>query len=133
MLTTLRPEPINHWSALTEAEQDQTLQSLSLVFNRTERVILCTRYKYALKPRSRTVSKHLREYHSVTAGARKGLDKFIQSLILSDPEKLGARTDGCEPQLHLAVHTSYAYSNCRYKTTSLELMDQHFSKTHAAG
>jgi hypothetical protein len=133
MFTTFRSEPSNHWSALTQVEQDHKLQSLGLAFERTERVILCTLCKYALRPGSRTVSKHLGECHSAPAGARKGLNGFIQSLALSDPEKLRPRTDGCTPHPHLAVHTGCACSICEYKTTSLELMGRHFSKTHAAG
>jgi hypothetical protein len=133
MFTTFRSEPSNHWSAPTEVEQEQKLHSLGLAFDKLERVILCTICKYALKPGSRTVSKHPGECHSVPAGARKGLDALIQSLNVSDPERLKPRIDGCTPHPHLAIQIGCACSICEYKTTSLEPMGRHFSKTDAAG
>ena len=133
MFTTFQFEPRNDWGDFTETEQDHKLQSLGLLLDRTDRVILCTLCKYALKPGSRTVSKHLGESHHVPASARKGLDAFIQSLRLLDPEQLRPRADGGVPHPHLAIHTGCACSVCKYKTTSLELMGRHVSKMHDPG
>jgi hypothetical protein len=69
------PSAVHSWKSLSSQELGQKLTSLSLVLDREEKVIICTKCRYALKP-SDVVSKHLREKHGISAKERHGLNGF---------------------------------------------------------
>jgi hypothetical protein len=69
------PSAVHSWKSLSSQELGQKLTSLSLVLDREEKVIICTKCRYALKP-SDVVSKHLREKHGTSAKERHGLNGF---------------------------------------------------------
>lgn len=92
---------VRSWKSLSGQELRQRLTSLGLVLDREEKVIICMKCQYALKP-SDAVSKHLGDKHEISAKARHGLNAFVKQLQLPDPNKLEPRPDGCEPHPNLA-------------------------------
>jgi hypothetical protein len=110
---------------LSTVEIDSKLPSLGLYYNSTELVLICTRCKYALKPSDRAVSKHLGEKHGISRQAQQGLNHFVQSLALPDPNHLPLQRDGTEPHTHLVVKVGAACRNCKFRSTSVELIQRH--------
>ncbi|KAK3680383.1 hypothetical protein LTR37_021276 [Vermiconidia calcicola] len=82
------------WKALPLADIDRKLTSLGLHLDRDERTMICITCEDSLKSSGEAVSKHLWEKHEVPTGARKGLNAFVRSLGLPDPNKLELRPDG---------------------------------------
>lgn len=117
-----------NWKTLPQAHLDRKLTTLGLHLDRTERVIICIQCKYSLQPSGEAVSKHLWEKHKVPAEARRGLNPFVRSLQLPDPNKLDLRHDGCAPHPYLAIQSGAACKRCNYRSTSLDLMQRHLSK-----
>ena len=76
------------------------------------------------------MSKHLWEKHQIPTEAREGLNPFVKSLRLPNPNKLELRRDGSAPHPHLAIKSGAACKQCDYRSTSLDLMRRHMSKTH---
>ena len=91
------PQP--PWTSLPAAEVVRRLIALGLYLNAPERAVICTRCQYALQPAGEAVSKHLWEKHTVPTEARDGLNAFIRSLDLPNPNSLDQRGDGCTPTL----------------------------------
>jgi len=105
------------------------MASLGLVLDREEKVIICMKCQYALKP-SDVVSKHLGDKHEISAKARHGLNAFVKQLQLPDPNKLEPRPDGCAPHPNLATKSGVTCGQCNYRSTSLDLAQRHLAKTH---
>jgi len=114
--------------SLSGQELCQKLTSLGLVLDIQEKVIICTKFQYALKP-SDAVSKHLGDKHEINAKARHGLNAFVKQLQLPDPNKLEPRPDGCAPHPNLATKSGASCGQCNYWSTSLDLAQRHIAKT----
>jgi hypothetical protein len=54
-----RLERTDVWIHLPNEEVNRRLSSIGLALYELDRVLVCTRYKYALQPSRQTVSKHL--------------------------------------------------------------------------
>jgi len=54
----------------------------------------------------------------------------MKHLSLPDPSQLALPPDHSAPHPHLAVHTGGACRHCESRSTSLELVRRHLSKTH---
>lgn len=126
---TLASELLSWRTLSSTVEIDSKLSSLGLYYDRTELALICTRCKCALQPSDRAVSKHLGEKHGITRQARQGLNHFVQSLALPDPNDLPLRRDGTEPRPHLVVKVGAACCDCDFRSTSVELVQRH-RKTH---
>jgi hypothetical protein len=120
---------VRSWKCLSGQDLRQKLTSLSLDLDRDEKVIICIKGQYALKP-SDAVSKHLGDKHEISAKARHGLNAFVKQLQLPDPNKLEPRPDGCTPHSNLATKSGVACGQCNYRSTSLDLVQRHLAKTH---
>jgi hypothetical protein len=120
---------VRNWKSLSGQELYQRLTSLGLVLDTEEKVIICTKCRYALKP-SDAVSKHLGDRHDTSAKARHGLSAFVKQLQLPDPSRLEPRPDGCAPHPNLATKSGVACGQCNYRSTSLDLVQRHIAKTH---
>lgn len=106
----LPPLIVRSWKSLSSEELGQKLTSLGLIFDRKEKVIICTKCQYALKP-SDAVSKHLGDKHEINAKERHGLHASVEQLQLLDPKKLEPRPDGFAPYPCLAtIRVWLAYS-----------------------
>ena len=110
------------------------LVSLGLTISDPERALICTREacRYALQVHDKRVSRHLWEKHQIPKCERKGLDRYIASLHLSDPRQLPPRADGSDPDPHLATQVGFTCRICRDKSVSLKLTDQHIRRSHGA-
>jgi hypothetical protein len=120
---------VRSWKCLSGQELRQKLTSLGLALDREEKVIICMKRQYALKP-SNAVSKHLGDKHEIRAKARHGLNAFVKQLQLPDPSRLETRPDGCAPHPNLATKSGVACGQCNYRSTSLDLAQRHLAKTH---
>ena len=114
---------------LSGQELHRRLTSLGLVLDTEEKVLICTKCQYALKP-SDAVSKHLGNRHEVSEKARHGLNAFVKQLQLPDPYRLEPRPDGCAQHANLATKSVVACEQCNYRTTSLDLAQRRLAKTH---
>ena len=94
------------------ARLDSKLSSLGLYYIRTKPALICAWGKYALQPSNRAVSKHVGEKHGISRQARQGLNHFVQSLYLPDPNHLSLRRDGTELHPHLVVKVGGACRDC---------------------
>ena len=117
-------------NVFTRAEADGQLAVLGLYWDRAAAVIICEPSQYALQTKGDRVSRHLGEKHEVSREARAGLTAFIKQLGLPDPNKLDLRPDGLAPHPHLAIQAGASCKWCDYRSTSLELVNRHFSKMH---
>lgn len=54
----------------------------------------------------------------------------MKHLGLPDPSQLDPQPDHCAPHPHLTVHLGGACRHCDHRSTSLELIRRHLSKTH---
>jgi hypothetical protein len=120
------------WKSLSGQELHQRLTSLGLVLDTQEKVIICTKCQYALKP-SDAVSKHLGDRHDISTRARHGLSAFVKQLQLPDPSRLEPRPGGCASHPNLATKSGVACRQCDYRSTSLDLVQRHLAKTHGEG
>ena len=114
----------------TAAEAETRLAAVGLYWDRDAGVIICTTCKYSLQTKGERVSRHLGEKHSVPVQARAGLNTLIAQLALLDPNQLDLRPDWAAPHPYLAVQTGASCKRCDYRSTSLELVKRHVSKTH---
>jgi len=89
-----------HWRELTAETVVNRLISLFLYLNSPECAFICTRCQYALQPAGEAVSKHLWEKHEVPLNQRVGLNSFVRSLHLLDPNVLTPGPDGSAPHPH---------------------------------
>jgi hypothetical protein len=126
----LSPKTFNAWLDLSPAEVHQRLADLGLVLCGDDRVIVCNHCRYALQPSGQTVSKHLWEIHSLPAKDRTGLNAFVRGLKLQDPNKVAPRPDGSPPHPQLIVQGGFTCLQCRYRTTSSNLLQRHMAKEH---
>jgi hypothetical protein len=99
--------------------------------NCPERAIICTRCQYALQPAGESVSKHLWEKHGTSQDEREGLNVFVRSLRLQDPNTLPLRTSGSTQHPHLRLQAGLACQECDYTTTSDHLIRRHINQTHS--
>jgi hypothetical protein len=106
------------WSDLSSDKIPRRLSDLGLVLCEADRVLVCVHCKYSLQPLGQTVSKHLWEKHCLPAKDRAGLNAFVRSLELKDPNALPPCPDGSLTHPHLAVQCGVACLQCRYRTTS---------------
>jgi hypothetical protein len=104
---------VRSWKSLSGQELRQELPSLGLVLDMEEKVIICTKCQYALKP-SDAVSKHLGDGHETIATARHGLNALVKQLQLPDPNRLDPRPNGCTPHPNLATKSGVACGQCNY-------------------
>lgn len=93
-------------------------------------VIICTSCQYALQTRGERVSRHLGEKHGVPVQARAGLTAFLAELVLPDPNHVDLLPDWTAPHPHLAVQTGASCKRCHFRSTSIELVKRHVSKSH---
>jgi hypothetical protein len=93
-------------------------------------VLVCVHCKHSLQPSGQTVSKHLWEKHSLPAKDRAGLNAFVRSLELQDPNALPPCPDGSPAHPHLAVQCGMTCLQCRYRTTSPTLLQRHMAIEH---
>lgn len=117
-------------SAFTRADSESQLAAIGLHWDRKAAVIICTSCKYALQPRGERVSRHLGENHGVPVRARAGLTAFLAELALPDPNHIDLLPDWTAPHPHLAVQTGASCKRCLFRSTSLELVKRHVSKSH---
>lgn len=125
-----QPESADVWSQLPRDESRRRLDSIGLVLSESDRILICKHCRYALQPSGQTVSKHLWEKHLLPARDRAGLNAFIRSLALQDPNTVPKRPDGSAAHSHLSVHDGFACSQCDYRTTSENLLKRHLSQAH---
>jgi hypothetical protein len=78
---------VRSWKSLSGQEVRQRLTSLGFILDIREKVIICTKCQYALKP-SNAVSKNLGDKHDISAKACHGLNAFVRA------NKLEPRPDG---------------------------------------
>lgn len=123
-------KPTNVWTQLSKEEVCQRLTSIDLALYESDRVLVCTRCKYALQPTGQTVSKHLWEKHFLPAKERAGLNQFVRNLDLPDPNTLPKRPDGDPIHPHLLAQSGFACLQCDYRTTSETLLRRHLSQEH---
>lgn len=95
---------------------------LGLYYDKVEPVLICQQCRYALKPSSETVTRHLGEKHRISASARRGLNRFVASLRLPDPNKLPLRQDGTTPHPHLLIKSGVVCSACYFCSTSIDIV-----------
>lgn len=128
------PQPVSTtvWTQLPNDEIRLRLDSIGLVLSESDRILICKHCKYALQPSGQTVSKHLWEKHSLPARDRAGLNAYIRSLALQDPNTVPRRPDGSSAHSNLLVHDGFACSQCVYRTTSENLLRRHLSQQHGA-
>jgi hypothetical protein len=86
--------------------------------------------QYAPQPSGQTVSKRLWEKHSVPAKDRAGLNAFVGSLELQNPNSVSSCPDGSPAHPHLTVQRGVTCLQCRYRTTSTNLLQRHMMKEH---
>lgn len=136
-MAVVRPHPppqttqrAPYWKSLPPEVLDGRLAALGLHLNRPDFAVLCVSCGYALEPSGDVMSKHLWEKHHVPAECRAGLNTFVRSLGLRDPNNLAIRRDGCTPHPYLSVQPGAACGLCPFKTTSLELLKHHMSMEH---
>ncbi|KAM0714509.1 hypothetical protein Q7P37_009803 [Cladosporium fusiforme] len=120
---------VRNWKSLSGQELHRRLTSLGLALDTEEKVIICKKCQYVLKP-SDAVSKHLGDRHEISAKARHGLNAFVKQLQLPDPSRLEPRPDGYPPHPNLATKSGVACGQCNYRSTSLDLAQRHLAKTH---
>lgn len=117
-------------SAFNRADSESQLAAIGLHWDQNAAVIICTNCKYALQPRGERVSRHLGERHGVPVQARAGLTAFLAELALPDPNHIDLLPDWTAPHPHLAVQTGASCKRCYFRSTSLELVKRHVSKSH---
>jgi hypothetical protein len=122
-----------NWCELTAETVVNRLIPLGLYLNSPECAIICTRCRYALQPAGEAVSKHLWEKHEVPLNQRVGLNSFVRSLHLPDPNVLPSRPDGSAPHPHLLTQPGFRCIHCRYTTTSRNLLQRHLGTSHKIG
>jgi hypothetical protein len=103
---------------------------LGLVFCEANGVLVCIHCKYALQPSGQTVSKRIREKHSLPAKDRAGLNSFVRGLELRDPNMLPPCSDGSPAHLHLLVQRGVTCLQCRYRTSSSNLLQRYMASEH---
>jgi hypothetical protein len=118
------------WGALSPEQMHRRLSQLGLVLCENDRIVICKHCKYALQPSGQTVSKHLWEKHSVPAKDRAGLNAFVGSLKLQDPNSVSSCPDGSPAHPHLIVQRGVTCLQCRYRTTSTNLLQRQTTKEH---
>jgi hypothetical protein len=126
-----RPERTDVWIHLPNEEVNRRLSSIGLALCESDRVLVCTRCKYALQPSGQTVSKHLWEKHHAPAKERAGLNLFVRSLNLPDPNSVPKCLDGDPSHPHLLAQSGYTCLQCDYRTTSDTLTRRHLSQKHS--
>lgn len=119
------------WASLPPRLTVQKLIKLGLYLNSPERAIICTRCQYALQPAGETVSKHLWEKHGTSQDEREGLNAFVRSLRMQDPNTLPLRAYGSTQHPHLRLQAGLACQECDYTTTSDHLIRRHINQTHS--
>jgi hypothetical protein len=62
-----------------------------------------------------------------------GLNSFVRSLHLPDPNVLPSRPDGSAPHPHLLTQPGFRCIHCRYTTTSRNLLQRHMGTSHQVG
>jgi hypothetical protein len=122
-----------NWRELAAETVVSRLISLGLYLNSPECAIICTRCQYALQPAGEAVSKHLWEKHEVPLNQRVGLNSFVRSLHLPDPNVLPSRPDRSAPHPHLLIQPGFRCIHCRYTTTSRNLLQRHMGTSHQIG
>jgi hypothetical protein len=125
-----QPKSTSVWTHLPKEEVCQRLSSIDLALYESDRVLICTRCKYALQPSGQTVSKHLWEKHFLPAKERVGLNLFVRNLDLPDPNTVPKRPDGDPIHPHLLAQSGFACLQCDYRTTSETLVRRHLSQEH---
>ncbi len=106
------------------------LVSWGLHLNTPEPALICIACRYSLQPLGEAVNKHLWEKHSIPTGARRGLSALVRSLRLSDPNTITSRADGSAPHPYLIAQQGATCRHCLFRSTSVELVGRHLSKTH---
>jgi hypothetical protein len=122
--------PVRSWRSLPLEQAERRLEALGLHFDQPERALICARCKYALKPSSETVSKHLWEKHQIPPEERHGLSAYVKGLHLTDPNQPPPRQDRSEPHPHLSVLSGAECRQCGYRSSSVRLVGLHLSKVH---
>jgi hypothetical protein len=102
-LTMSQFKASDDWGALSPEQMHQRLSQLGLILCENDKIVICKHCKYALQPSGQTVSKHLWEKHSVPAKDRAGLNAFVGSLKLQDPNSVSSCPDGSPTHPHLIV------------------------------
>jgi hypothetical protein len=118
------------WNVLPELDVDSKFLALGLYWDKDARAITCIKCKYALQTKGDRVSRHLGDKHDIPPTLRKGLSAFMKYLSLPDPNQIAPRADYSPPHPHLAIYSGGACKHCNYRSTSLELVRRHLSKTH---
>ncbi|KAF2715921.1 hypothetical protein K431DRAFT_236565 [Polychaeton citri CBS 116435] len=118
------------WNVLLEFVVDSKLLALGLHWDKDAGAIICTKWRYVLQTKGDRVSRHLGDKHDVPPTLRKGLSAFMKYLSLPDPNQIPPRADYSPPHPHPAVYLGGACKHCDYRSTSLELVRHHLSKTH---
>lgn len=117
-------------SPFTQANSESQLAPIGLYWDHNSAVIICTSCQYALQPRGERVSRHLGEKHGVPVQARAGFTAFLAELVLPDPNHIDLLPDWTAPHPHLAVQTGASCKRRHFRSTSLELVKRHVSKSH---
>lgn len=128
--TMTRAESTNAWSHQSQREVKRRLRDVGLVSCDSEEVLICTPCKYALQPSGQTVSKYLWEEHCMPAKERAGLDAFVQTLDLPDPNFEPRCPDDDPAHPHLLAQSGFACLKCKYRTTIQNLIKGHLSQEH---
>ncbi|KAF2716181.1 hypothetical protein K431DRAFT_279485 [Polychaeton citri CBS 116435] len=121
---------LTSWEHLTDEVAIRRLASLHLFLDFNNCAIICTECGYALQTSDRTVSKHICQVHKAPLEQRKGLNAYIKTLDLPDPNQLELLQDGCSPYPHLLVHTGFGCRLCRLRSKNSKVISTHMSKTH---
>jgi len=79
---------LRRMKCLSPDEICRRLSDLGLVLREAEGVLVCICRKYALQPSGQTGSRHLWKKYSLPAKDRGGLNAFVRSLELLDPNVL---------------------------------------------
>ena len=117
-------------SSLSVIAISEKLSYFNLYLNQPERALICLLCGYALQTRGQQASRHVGDKHGIPRSERKGLTALIQSLALEDPNLLPSREDWSVPHNLLLVSSGYACKSCDFRTTSVDLVQRHFSQDH---
>jgi hypothetical protein len=115
----------------SSASEVEFLTGLDLAISAPERALICMRDScgYAIQVHDSRVSRHLWEKHQIPKIQRRGVDKAVASLHLTDPRRIPPFADGSSPHRLLRQCRGFACRHCSYRTISSKLIQQHLYKS----
>jgi hypothetical protein len=109
---------------------ESILDTLGLHINKPEHAIICCSCKFALQGSVEAIVKHLAEKHNVPRSTRDETRPLLRLYTFLEPKKLPLRSDRLAPHLHLLMQHGFACRHCSFRTTSVEMLNRHLSKSH---